>query len=38
MRQIPGQASGILSLDVPPQELSVSLVNRYLEIKSSGML
>ena len=32
------QASGILSLDVPPQELSVSLVNRYLEIKSSGML
>jgi len=32
------QASGILALDVPPDQLSVSLVNRYLEIKRSGML
>ena len=27
-----------LYLDVPPQELSVALVNHYLDIKSSGML
>ncbi|HID83212.1 MAG TPA: DUF58 domain-containing protein [Chromatiales bacterium] len=32
------RASGILSLDVLPSELSVSLVNKYLEIKSSGQL
>jgi uncharacterized protein (DUF58 family) len=27
-----------LYLDVPPQELSVALVNHYLDIKSSGLL
>ena len=32
------RASGILSLDVVPQDLSVELVNRYLEIKGSGAL
>ncbi len=32
------RASGILSMDVVPQELSVALVNRYLEIKGSGAL
>ncbi|HDP90013.1 MAG TPA: DUF58 domain-containing protein [Thioalkalivibrio sp.] len=32
------QASGILSLDVPPDRLSVSLVNSYLDIKRSGSL
>lgn len=30
------QASGAISLDVHPQALSVAMVNRYLEIKSSG--
>ncbi|MGI9302850.1 MAG: DUF58 domain-containing protein [Gammaproteobacteria bacterium] len=32
------QANGILCTDVLPQELSVSLVNRYLEIKRGGIL
>ncbi len=32
------RASGVICLDVPPSELSVSLVNKYLEIKSSGKL
>ncbi|MDX5332657.1 MAG: DUF58 domain-containing protein [Gammaproteobacteria bacterium] len=32
------QASGILSLDVPPDRLSVALVNSYLDIKRSGRL
>jgi uncharacterized protein (DUF58 family) len=29
---------GVLTLDVPPAELPVRLVNRYLEIKRSGLL
>jgi hypothetical protein len=29
---------GINYLDVPPDKLAVSLVNRYLDIKSSGQL
>jgi len=32
------QAQGILSLDVIPQDLSVSLINHYLQIKRSGCL
>ncbi len=32
------RANGILSLDVTPANLSVSLVNHYLQIKSSGAL
>ncbi|MGV6809419.1 MAG: DUF58 domain-containing protein [bacterium] len=32
------QTQGILSLDVIPQELSVSLINHYLQIKRSGHL
>jgi uncharacterized protein (DUF58 family) len=32
------QSHKALYLDVPPQELSVALVNRYLDIKSSGQL
>lgn len=32
------QGAGVLSLDVVPQQLSVSLINRYLAIKSSGAL
>lgn len=32
------RASGVISLDVLPEQLSVSLVNRYLDIKSSGRL
>jgi uncharacterized protein (DUF58 family) len=32
------QASGILSMDVVPTQLSVGLVNEYLAIKSSGIL
>lgn len=30
--------AGVLSLDVPPDQLAVQVVNRYLSIKSSGML
>jgi len=29
---------GILHLDVIPQELPINIVNRYLEVKSSGQL
>lgn len=32
------QSHKALYLDVPPQELSVALVNRYLDIKTSGQL
>jgi uncharacterized protein (DUF58 family) len=32
------QLNGALCIDVNPQDLSVSLVNQYLEIKSSNML
>jgi predicted protein tyrosine phosphatase len=28
----------VISLDVPPQALSVNLINHYLDIKGSGML
>lgn len=32
------QASGALSIDVEPSELSVALINQYLSIKGSGLL
>jgi len=32
------RSSGVMCLDVIPQDLSVSLVNQYLDIKSSGKL
>lgn len=32
------RATGIRCLDVPPQELSVNLINHYLDIKRSGVL
>ncbi|HEX2165249.1 MAG TPA: DUF58 domain-containing protein, partial [Thermoanaerobaculia bacterium] len=32
------RAQGVLSLEVPPAELPVALLNRYLEIKRSGAL
>ncbi|MEZ5537788.1 MAG: DUF58 domain-containing protein [Thiolinea sp.] len=32
------RASGVLSLDVPPAQLSTGLINSYLDIKRSGML
>lgn len=32
------QLNGALCIDVTPQDLSVSLVNQYLEIKASGLL
>lgn len=32
------KSSGVLCVDVIPQELSVSLVNQYLDIKASGRL
>jgi len=32
------QASGVLSIDVSPPELSVALINQYLSIKRSGQL
>lgn len=32
------RATGALCLDVPPNELSTQLINRYLEIKRSGAL
>lgn len=32
------QASGVLSIDVSPPELSVGLINQYLSIKRSGQL
>lgn len=32
------KAAGIRCLDVPPAELSVSLINHYLDIKRSGVL
>ena len=31
-------ANGVLNLDVTPDQLSVGLVNRYLDIKASGLL
>jgi uncharacterized protein (DUF58 family) len=31
-------AAGVISLDVEPQSLAISLVNRYLELKRSGRL
>ncbi|GAB4118424.1 MAG: DUF58 domain-containing protein [Roseiflexaceae bacterium] len=32
------QNSGVLTLDVPADQLSVSLINKYLELKGRGML
>lgn len=32
------KASGVMSLDIEPEKLPVSLVNRYLEVKRSGRL
>ena len=32
------QRQGILTLDVPADELSVSVINRYLEIKAREMI
>lgn len=32
------KASGIRCLDVPPRELSVNLINHYMDIKRSGIL
>ena len=34
MRRI--ESSGVMLLDVPPERLAVSLVNRYLELKGAG--
>jgi len=33
-----GGPTGVVTLDVEPERLAISLVNRYLEVKRSGRL